>query len=99
LWWGLAVIFFGFGNGGAAGWLCQSDRARRFLRRWLERVSCLRSVSSWRLIRVSNWSVLPPVKPKTPQVTLKRAINNILWRILIFYVGAIFRHHHHLPVE
>ena len=27
---------------------------------------------------------------KNPQVTLKRAINNILWRILIFYVGAIF---------
>ena len=27
---------------------------------------------------------------KKPQVTLKRAINNILWRILIFYVGAIF---------
>ncbi|SPY79185.1 bifunctional threonine/serine APC transporter ThrP [Providencia rustigianii] len=27
---------------------------------------------------------------KNPQVTLKKAINNILWRILIFYVGAIF---------
>ncbi|MBA4710299.1 amino acid permease [Aquitalea aquatica] len=27
---------------------------------------------------------------KNPQVTLKRAINNIIWRILIFYVGAIF---------
>jgi AAT family amino acid transporter len=27
---------------------------------------------------------------KNPQVTLRRAINNILWRILIFYVGAIF---------
>jgi len=27
---------------------------------------------------------------RNPQVTLKRAINNILWRILIFYVGAIF---------
>jgi AAT family amino acid transporter len=27
---------------------------------------------------------------KNPQVTLKRAINNIVWRILIFYIGAIF---------
>ena len=27
---------------------------------------------------------------KNPQLTLKRAINNIIWRILIFYVGAIF---------
>ena len=27
---------------------------------------------------------------KNPKVTLKKAINNILWRILIFYVGAIF---------
>lgn len=27
---------------------------------------------------------------RNPQVTLRRAINNILWRILIFYVGAIF---------
>ncbi|HJU49486.1 MAG TPA: amino acid permease [Pseudogulbenkiania sp.] len=27
---------------------------------------------------------------KNPQATLKRAINNIIWRILIFYVGAIF---------
>lgn len=27
---------------------------------------------------------------KNPQVTLRKAINNILWRILIFYVGAIF---------
>ncbi|MEX0445174.1 amino acid permease [Xenorhabdus sp. SGI246] len=27
---------------------------------------------------------------KNPQITLKKAINNILWRILIFYVGAIF---------
>lgn len=27
---------------------------------------------------------------KNPQVTLKRAVNNIVWRILIFYIGAIF---------
>lgn len=27
---------------------------------------------------------------KNPQVSLKRAINNIVWRILIFYIGAIF---------
>ncbi|MDT9587118.1 MAG: amino acid permease [Candidatus Arsenophonus melophagi] len=27
---------------------------------------------------------------KNPQAVLKKAINNILWRILIFYVGAIF---------
>ncbi|MBV8048435.1 MAG: amino acid permease [Paludibacterium sp.] len=26
---------------------------------------------------------------KNPQVTLKRAVNNIVWRILIFYIGAI----------
>lgn len=26
---------------------------------------------------------------RNPQVTLRRAINNIIWRILIFYVGAI----------
>ncbi len=36
-----------------------------------------------------NWWASPPGK-QNPQVTLKRAINNILWRILIFYVGAIF---------
>lgn len=29
-------------------------------------------------------------------MTLKRAINNILWRILIFYVGAI-RYRHDFP--
>ncbi|CAL1329428.1 amino acid permease [Candidatus Providencia siddallii] len=27
---------------------------------------------------------------KNPQVTLKKAISNVLWRILIFYVGATF---------
>ncbi len=86
---GLGVIFFGFGNGGQLDGLCQPDGSRRLLCRWLEGflfALCI-VVASYQGVELVG---ITAGEAKKPQVTLKRAINNILWRILIFYVGAIF---------
>ncbi len=92
------VIFFGFGNGGqsigfsnltehggffAGGWKGFPDRI----------VYCGGVLPGVELIGITAGEA------KNPQVTLRSAVGKVLWRILIFYVGAIFRYRYHLPVE
>ncbi len=86
---GLAVIFFGFGNHGhAIGFANLTVHGGFFAGGWKGFLFALCIVvASYQGVELVG---ITAGEAKNPQVTLKRAINNILWRILIFYVGAIF---------
>ncbi|KAA8996457.1 amino acid permease [Affinibrenneria salicis] len=85
---GAGVIFFGFGNHGhATGFANLTAHGGFFAGGWkgLLFALCL-VVASYQGVELVG---ITAGEAKNPQVTLRRAINNILWRILIFYVGAI----------
>ncbi|MDU6409713.1 MAG: amino acid permease [Yersiniaceae bacterium] len=86
---GLGVIFFGFGNHGQAlGFENLTTHGGFFAGGWKGFLFALCIVvASYQGVELVG---ITAGEAKNPQVTLKRAINNILWRILIFYVGAIF---------
>ncbi|RTF70143.1 amino acid permease [Serratia marcescens] len=86
---GLGVIFFGFGNGGEPiGFANLTAHGGFFAGGWKGFLFALCIVvASYQGVELVG---ITAGEAKNPQVTLKRAINNILWRILIFYVGAIF---------
>lgn len=86
---GLGVIFFGFGNHGQAlGFENLTSHGGFFAGGWKGFLFALCIVvASYQGVELVG---ITAGEAKNPQVTLKRAINNILWRILIFYVGAIF---------
>jgi AAT family amino acid transporter len=83
------VIFFGFGNHGQAiGFDNLTVHGGFFAGGWKGFLFALCIVvASYQGVELVG---ITAGEAKNPQVTLKRAINNILWRILIFYVGAIF---------
>ncbi|MFP1747601.1 bifunctional threonine/serine APC transporter ThrP [Lonsdalea quercina] len=86
---GAGVIFFGLGNHGEAIGFANLTAHGGFLAggwKGLLFALCL-VVASYQGVELVG---ITAGEAKNPQVTLKRAINNILWRILIFYVGAIF---------
>ncbi|WP_192456441.1 bifunctional threonine/serine APC transporter ThrP [Musicola keenii] len=86
---GLGIIFFGFGNHGQSTGLANLTEHGGFLAggwKGLLFALCL-VVASYQGVELVG---ITAGEARNPQVTLKRAINNILWRILIFYVGAIF---------
>ncbi|WP_026739292.1 amino acid permease [Lonsdalea quercina] len=86
---GAGVIFFGLGNHGEATGFANLTAHGGFLAggwKGLLFALCL-VVASYQGVELVG---ITAGEAKNPQVTLKRAINNILWRILIFYVGAIF---------
>lgn len=86
---GLAVICFGFGNHGEpVGFANLTAHGGFFAGGWKGFLFALCIVvASYQGVELVG---ITAGEAKNPQVTLKRAINNILWRILIFYVGAIF---------
>jgi len=86
---GLAVIFFGFGNHGQPiGFSNLTANGGFFAGGWKGFLFALCIVvASYQGVELVG---ITAGEAKNPQVTLKRAINKVLWRILIFYVGAIF---------
>lgn len=86
---GLGGIFFGCGNSGVPiGFANLTDYGGFFAggSKGFLFALCM-VVASYQGVELFG---IAAGEAKKPQVTLKRAINNILWRILIFYVGAIF---------
>ena len=86
---GIGLIFFGLGNGGDAigisnlwenGGFFAGGWSGFFFALWLV-VAAYQGVE---LIGITAGEA------KDPQKTLTKAIQSIIWRILIFYVGAIF---------
>lgn len=86
---GLGVIFYGFGNHGQPTGLGNLTAHGGFFAggwRGFLFALCI-VVASYQGVELVG---ITAGEAKNPQVTLRRAISNVLWRILIFYVGAIF---------
>ncbi|XBS69270.1 amino acid permease [Acerihabitans sp. KWT182] len=86
---GLAMIVFGFGNHGQpVGLVNLTAHGGFFAGGWkgLLFALCI-VVASYQGVELVG---ITAGEAKDPQITLRRAVGNILWRILIFYVGAIF---------
>lgn len=86
---GVGIIFFGIGNHGQATGFANLTEHGGFLAggwKGLLFALCL-VVASYQGVELVG---ITAGEAKNPKITLGRAINNILWRILIFYVGSIF---------
>ncbi|MCW2257294.1 AAT family amino acid transporter [Providencia alcalifaciens] len=86
---GLSLIFFGIGNNfEPIGLGNLTDHGGFFAGGWKGFLFALCIVvASYQGVELVG---ITAGEAKNPQVTLRKAINKILWRILIFYVGAIF---------
>lgn len=86
---GLGIIFFGIGNHGhPVGLGNLTVHGGFFAGGWkgLLFALCI-VVASYQGVELVG---ITAGEARNPQVTLRRAVSKILWRILIFYVGAIF---------
>lgn len=85
---GLGVIFFGFGNGGhSIGFSNLTEHGGFFAGGWKGFLTALCIVvASYQGVELIG---ITAGEAKNPQVTLRSAVGKVLWRILIFYVGAI----------
>lgn len=83
------MIFFGFGNGGhAIGFGNLTENGGFFAGGWKGFLTALCIVvASYQGVELIG---ITAGEAKNPQVTLRSAVGKVLWRILIFYVGAIF---------
>lgn len=86
---GAGVIFFGFGNHGQAiGLQNLYIHGGFFPQGWKGFLFALSLVvAAFQGVELVG---ITAGEAKNPKKTLTKAINNIIWRILIFYVGAIF---------
>ena len=86
---GLGIIFFGFGNHGQPVGLGNLTAHNGFFaggwQGWLTALCIV--VASYQGVELVG---ITAGEARDPGTTLKRAVGNILWRILIFYIGAIF---------
>lgn len=86
---GFGLIFFGLGNGGVPVGLGNLVNYGGFFPGGVTGflfAMCL-VVAAYQGVELVG---ITAGEAKNPQHTLRRAIQNIIWRILIFYVGAIF---------
>lgn len=85
---GLAIIFFGIGNGGQPIGLDNLWIHGGFIPNGMEGI-----VLSLVLVMFSFGGVelvgITAGEAKNPQKSIPSAINNVVWRILIFYIGAL----------
>ncbi|MFC7394797.1 amino acid permease [Scopulibacillus cellulosilyticus] len=86
---GLGLIFFGFGNGGDAIGLSNLWKHGGFFTGgWSGFFFALSLVvAAYQGVELIG---ITAGEAKNPQKTLTKAIQSIIWRILIFYIGAIF---------
>ncbi|MCP3742007.1 amino acid permease [Rossellomorea sp. BNER] len=86
---GLGLIFFGLGSdGGAIGLSNLWEHGGFFAEGWTGFFFALSLVvASYQGVELIG---ITAGEAKNPKQTLTKAINSIIWRILIFYIGAIF---------
>ena len=86
---GLAIIFLGWGNEGhAIGFQNLTAGGHFFAGGWggFLFALCL-VVGAYQGVELVG---IAAGEAKNPQVTLRKAISRVMWRVLIFYIGAIF---------
>lgn len=86
---GIGLIFFGFGNGGNPIGLSNLWSHGGFMPHgWLGFFFALSIViGSYQGVELIG---ITAGETKDPQKNIKSAVNGVIWRILIFYIGAIF---------
>ncbi len=86
---GFGVIFFGFGNGGqASGIVNLYSHGGFFAGGWKGFIFALCLVTAaYQGVELVG---ITAGEAEDPKNTLRKATKNIIWRILIFYIGAIF---------
>jgi AAT family amino acid transporter len=86
---GVGIIVFGFGNGGVATGISNLWAHGGFLPNgWIGILKALPMVMfAYQGIELLG---ITAGEARNPHKTLARAINSVFWRVLIFYVGALF---------
>ena len=86
---GAAVILFGFGNGGVPVGISNLwDHGGFMPNGWGGMLAAMCVVAaSFQGVELIG---ITAGEAQDPKHTLKKAVNNIVWRILIFYIGSIF---------
>ncbi|RIM14169.1 amino acid permease, partial [Staphylococcus cohnii] len=86
---GFGLIFFGLGNGGEALGLSNLWAHGGFMPNgWIGFFFALSIViGSYQGVELIG---ITAGETKDPQKNIKSAVNGVIWRILIFYIGAIF---------
>ncbi|RID86726.1 amino acid permease [Mesobacillus zeae] len=86
---GLGLIFFGFGNGGSAIGLSNLwEHGGFFTGGWTGFFFALSLVvAAYQGVELIG---ITAGEAKDPQKTITKSIQSLIWRILIFYIGAIF---------
>ncbi|MCZ8515250.1 amino acid permease [Paenibacillus filicis] len=85
---GIAMIAFGFGNGGVALGFSNLWKHGGFFAHGATGVLMSLQMVMFAYLGIEMIGVTAG-EVKNPTKTLTRAINNVFWRILIFYVGAL----------
>ena len=86
---GLAIIFFGFGNGGDAIGFANLVSEGGFLPKGLSGLMLSLVVVTFAFGGVELIGITAG-EAENPDKTIPKAINQVLYRILIFYVGSMF---------
>jgi AAT family amino acid transporter len=86
---GLAMIVFGFGNGGVATGISNLWSHGGFFANGAEGVLLSLQMVMFAYLGIEMIGVTAG-EVKDPKKVLARAVDSVFWRILIFYVGALF---------
>jgi amino acid transporter, AAT family len=86
---GLGMIIFGFGNGGVATGISNLWKHGGFFPNGITGVLMSLQMVMFAYLGIEMIGVTAG-EVKNPQKSLTRAIDSVFWRILIFYVGALF---------
>ncbi|MGX1982932.1 amino acid/polyamine/organocation transporter (APC superfamily) [Thermolongibacillus altinsuensis] len=86
---GIGMIVFGFGNGGVATGISNLWEHGGFFANGITGVLMSLQMVMFAYLGIEMIGVTAG-EVKNPQKSLSRAIDSVFWRILIFYVGALF---------
>lgn len=86
---GLLIIIFGFGNGGVATGISNLWSHGGFAPNGMKGILLSMQMVMFAYLGIEMLGVTAG-EAKNPKKTISRAVNTVFWRILIFYVGALF---------
>ncbi|GGB71552.1 amino acid permease [Fictibacillus barbaricus] len=86
---GLGMILFGFGNGGVATGISNLWENGGFAPNGVKGILMSMQMVMFAFLGIEMIGVTAG-EVKNPEKSLAKAVNSVFWRILIFYVGALF---------
>ena len=86
---GLGIILFGIGNGGVATGISNLWEHGGFAPNGLKGILMSMTMVMFAYLGIEMLGVTAG-EVKNPEKAISRAVNTVFWRILVFYVGALF---------